>query len=274
MRQHQRAGIAQVSRTAWSTSSSSRSLAMPAARIFGPVLRTRSARMVRRECPIGEMSAFVHLLGAEEYLGQPVPGRVRWVAHGPAAIRLQRRNPASRAGQPHHLSDQRRRIRDVDQKCPGMHQIVGGRGEARPVGISLHHLDMGQATLRRKFAGQGHIGRIEVQADDPAFRAYPIGQQIQDSAGPAAQVDRPPPLGDPNPVQQQLAVVPQLGGLTPKPVTFRGTAAQRIDNTTRRLCGSWADRAKRAVVLLLRHSREHGPDWTAAPDQGFLGWSG
>jgi hypothetical protein len=123
-----------------------------------------------------------------------------------------------------------------------MDKIVGGRREACSVGISLHHFHVRQAALSGELAGQGHISRFEVQADDPACRANPIGQQIQDPAGPAAQVDRPPSLGDPNPVQQQRAVVPQLRGLAPKPVPFRRTAAKRIDNTTRRLVSAVARR--------------------------------
>jgi hypothetical protein len=83
-----------------------------------------------------------------------------------------------------------------------MDKIVGGGRKACSVGISLYYLDVRQAALRAEFAGQGHIGRFEVQADDLACPAHPIGQQIQDPAGPAAQIDRPPSLGDPNPVQQ------------------------------------------------------------------------
>ena len=75
------------------------------------------------------------------------------------------------------------------------------------MGISLDHLHVGQAALGGELVGQGHIGRFEVQADDMACRAYPLGQQIQDPARPAAQVDRLPSLSDANPVQQQRAVV-------------------------------------------------------------------
>jgi hypothetical protein len=75
------------------------------------------------------------------------------------------------------------------------------------VGISLSHLDVRQAALRGELAGQGHIGRFEVQADDVTFRADPVGQQIQDPAGPAAHIDHLPSPADPNPVQQQRTVV-------------------------------------------------------------------
>jgi hypothetical protein len=88
-----------------------------------------------------------------------------------------------------------------------VHQVIEGRREACAAGISLHHLHVGQAALRRKFAGQGHIRWFEVQADDPACRAYPVGQQIQDPARAAAQIDRLPPFGDADPVQQQRAMV-------------------------------------------------------------------
>jgi hypothetical protein len=83
------------------------------------------------------------------------------------------------------------------------------------VGISLSHLDVRQTSLRGEFAGQRHIGRFEVQADDLTLRADPVGQQIQDPAGPAARIDRLPSLADPNLVQQQRAVIVQLGGLAP-----------------------------------------------------------
>jgi hypothetical protein len=75
------------------------------------------------------------------------------------------------------------------------------------VSISLGHLDVHQAALRGELAGQGHIGRFEVQADDLTFRADPVGQQIQDPAGPAAHIDHLPALADPNPLQQQRTVV-------------------------------------------------------------------
>ena len=83
------------------------------------------------------------------------------------------------------------------------------------MGISLSHLDVRQTSLRGEFAGQGYIGRFEVQADDLTFPADPVGQQIQDPAGPAAHIDRPPSLADPNLVQQQGAVIAKLGGLAP-----------------------------------------------------------
>ena len=87
-----------------------------------------------------------------------------------------------------------------------MDDVVGGWWEACPAGISLYHLHVGQAALCGEFAGQGHIGRFEVQPNDPPCRAYPVGQQIKDPAWPAAQIDRLPSRGDANPVQQHSAV--------------------------------------------------------------------
>jgi hypothetical protein len=154
-----------------------------------------------RQAAADECISTVHLLGAAEDLGQPVPRRMRRVAHAPTPIRFQHRDPSPRPGQPHHLGDHRRRVRDVDQQRPGMHQIEGVRWEVCPVGISLDYLDVGQAPLSGELAGQRHIGRLEVQADDLSRRPNPIGQQIQNSARPAAQIDRLPSLGEDNPVQ-------------------------------------------------------------------------
>jgi hypothetical protein len=67
-----------------------------------------------------------------------------------------------------------------------MDKIVRGRREACPAGISLDHLHVGQAPFGGEFAGQGYIGWFEVQANNLACRADPLGQQIQDPAGPAA----------------------------------------------------------------------------------------
>jgi hypothetical protein len=116
-----------------------------------------------------------------------------------------------------------------------MDKIEGRRREVRPMGVPLHHLYVRQAALCRELAGKGDVDRVDIQPNDPARRTDPVGQQIQDPAGPAAQVDDPPALGDPNPVQQQLAVTAQLAGLTLEPVTFLGTAAQRVDNATCRV---------------------------------------
>ncbi len=66
--------------------------------------------------------------------------------------------------------------------------------------------------------GLRHAGRIEVQAGDPPGRADSVEQQVQDPFRPAAKVDRAAARGDPDPVQQRLAVLPQLGGLVPQPV--------------------------------------------------------
>jgi len=71
------------------------------------------------------------------------------------------------------------------------------------------------ALMVRRIRGPGYVGRFEVQADDLTFRADPVGQQIQDPAGPAAHIDRLPSLADPNLVQQQGAVIAKLGGLAP-----------------------------------------------------------
>jgi hypothetical protein len=92
----------------------------------------------------------------------------------------------------------------------------------------LYDLHVLVSALRDERPGLRHAGRMEVHAGDPARRADPVCQQIQDSLRAAAKIDHAAALGDPYPVQQHLAVIAQLIGLAPQPVPLGGAVPQRI----------------------------------------------
>jgi hypothetical protein len=92
----------------------------------------------------------------------------------------------------------------------------------------LYDLHVLVSALRDERPGLVHAGRMEVQAGDPARRADPVRQQVQDSLRAAAKIDHAAALGDPCPVQQHLAVIAQLIGLAPEPAQLGGAVPQRI----------------------------------------------
>ena len=49
--------------------------------------------------------------------------------------------------------------------------------------------DMGEAAFRALFTGQGELGFVEIEADDPAAGADPIRKIEGHLAGPAADID-------------------------------------------------------------------------------------
>jgi len=71
--------------------------------------------------------------------------------------------------------------------------------------------------------------RVGVQADNPACRCDPLGQQVQDAARAAAQIDHGLSRLQANPVQQVSAVGGQFVSLTLQPGALAWAAAQRVD---------------------------------------------
>jgi hypothetical protein len=97
-------------------------------------------------------------------------------------------------------------------------------GYASP-GVSLHQVRVRQPALVSELAGKSDVGRVEVEPGHAAIRRYPFGQQVDDAAGAASQINRAPPRLDAYPVQERGTVAPEFFGLAPQPVAFRRAAA-------------------------------------------------
>jgi hypothetical protein len=136
-------------RAAASSSSSCASLAKPMASTCGRMLRIRSMRAVQRVSPAGyngalpststsvrpawrnssgtpAADAWVSAVAGEghrEDLTEPREGGGRRIAEGVFDVVLDGRQPATRPGQPDHLSDHRGWLGEGDQQGPGVHQV-------------------------------------------------------------------------------------------------------------------------------------------------------
>src|SRR5205823_11541987 len=91
---------------------------------------------------------------------------------------------------------------------------------------------------RCELAGEGDVRGVDLQPGDPASRAHAACQQLEDPAGPAAQVGRGLSRAQARPVQERCAMTGQLRGLPPQPVTFRRAASQRVDRAPGRAAPS------------------------------------
>ena len=163
---------------------------------------------------------------------------MRRVAQAAAAIRFQDRDPAARPDQPHHLGDHGSRVRNGDQQGAGVREVERGWRQARTPGISFGNVRVGQPVLISELVGESDVGRVDVQPGRVAFRPYPLGQQVNDPAGAAPEINRVPPASDADPVQERCAVGPELFGLAPQPVAFGRAAPERVDRSLQRVKGS------------------------------------
>ena len=184
-----------------------------------------------------------------ENLTQPVPRRMRRVAQAAAHVRFQRRDPAAGPDQPHHLSDHHGRVRNVDQQGAGVHEVERGWRQARTPGISFGDVRVGQPMLVSERAGHSDVDRVNVQPGHMAVRPHPFGQQVNDPAGAASQVNRVPPALDADPVQKRGTVGTKLFGLAPQPVAFRGAGPQGVDRSFQRRRVPLIDRPGHAAMV-------------------------
>ena len=124
-----------------------------------------------------------------EDLAQPVPGGQRRVAQRMLGVGLLAGDPPARPGQPDHLADHLGGTGDRHQQGAGVHQIEDSEG--RPVCLASADItsDVGQPVRADVLAGQRDMSRVGVQPHHPPARRDRGGQQVEDPARAAAEID-------------------------------------------------------------------------------------
>lgn len=171
------------------------------------------------------------------------------MAQAAAHVRFQDRDPAAGPDQPHHLGDYHGRVRNVDQQGAGVREVERGWRQARTPGISFGNVRVGQPMLISERAGQSDVGRVNVQPGHMAVRPHPLGQQVNDPAGAASQINRVPPALDADPIQECGTVGTKLFGLAPQPVAFRRAGPQGVDRSLQRRRVPLANRPGHAEMV-------------------------
>ena len=145
---------------------------------------------------------------------------MRRVAQRGLDVRLHGRDPAAGPGQPRHLGRPPRRASGTLTS-----NVRAWTRSNEPAGSPVCRASAAMtSTLARprlggELGGHGRVPRVGVHAGHPASRRHPLGQQLEDAARPAAQVDRALPGPQADPVQQRGAVA--------RPGPVPGVAAAR-----------------------------------------------
>src|SRR5262245_20626418 len=98
---------------------------------------------------------------------------------------------------------------------------------------------------------------VSIDSHDASARRDPVGQELDDSARTAAQIDRASSRPQVDPVEEFGAVRTELIGLALQPGALRRIAAQRVDGGGRWLCSRGGDRR----VFGFRHAELPQPIW-------------
>ncbi len=211
---------------------------------YPDIVKSRLAEELRYP-PADPRVGAVAAEGHREDVAEPVEGRVARVAQAMLGVGFRGRYPAAGPGQPHHLGGCAGGVGEVDQQRAGVYQVKGVRWQSGPPGVCGHDLHAAQPPPGGELGGHGGMRRVGVQADNPASRCDPLGQQVQDAARAAAQIDHGLSRLQANPVQQVSAVGGQFVSLTLQPGALAWAAAQRVDGVrvlTRCRARSRADR--------------------------------
>ncbi len=144
-------------------------------------------------------------------------------------VRLKASHPTSRPREPDHLPKHFRWLRHCDQQCSAVNQIERARFKVGVSRVAAYDLDVAQTPARDKFTGHRHVRRVGVKPDDPPARRHPLGQQIDDPARSAPDIDGAVPGAQTNPVKKHRAIGQELLSLTLQAGTLATAAAQRID---------------------------------------------
>jgi hypothetical protein len=124
---------------------------------------------------------------------------------------------AARPSQPGHLRDDLAGRGDGDQQGARVHEVELAAGQAGAPRVAGEHRHASQPGLGGGLCGCRDVGRVGVQADDPAGRADGRGEQVEYAARAAAEVDRRLACPQPGPAEQRLGLRPQLSRLPPQP---------------------------------------------------------
>ena len=87
-----------------------------------------------------------------------------------------------------------------------MNQIERARLEAGVPGVAADDVDVAETSAGDKFRRHRDVDRVGVKADDPSPGRDPLGQEIENPARSAAEIERAVAGPQSNPVKQQTAV--------------------------------------------------------------------
>jgi hypothetical protein len=116
----------------------------------------------------------------------------------------------------------------LDQHRPGVDEVEGVGLKSRVSRVCADDLDVAQTPVGDQFECHSHVDRIGVEPNNPPARRDPFGQQLDDAARSAADVDGTVAWTQAKPVEQGAAVGCELVGLPLQPCALGAVAAERI----------------------------------------------
>lgn len=109
-----------------------------------------------------------------------------------------------------------------------MDEIERARLKAGVSRVAAHDLHVAQTLARDKFRCHRHVRRVGVKPDNPPTRRHPLGQQIDDPARSAAEIDCAVARPQAHAVEQNRAIGRELLSLTLQAGALAAAAAQRV----------------------------------------------
>ena len=138
-------------------------------------------------------------------VGEPVPVGVLRKARPGHPVDVLQRDVAARSGQAHHLGDHRLGIRHVVQDQALVHQVERRRRQAGRRRVPLVQCDGPEPAHVQLPARDRQVPGLAVEPDHVPARADALGQQVEDAERAAAEVERPVPGPDADPVESTPA---------------------------------------------------------------------
>src|SRR5215207_1834720 len=188
---------------------------------------------------------------------------MRGIAEPRLGVRLLQRHGAPRPREADHLGHRRRRIREVQQQGPLVHEVERAGRQACPRCVGPDELDV---VVAAELRGHREQPRLELQADNPPPRADTPSELREDAEDAAADVDDARARADPDAVEQCLGLGRVDLGLRDEVLHFGRAVSQPVSgghrpSLTRRRRARYREkpcscRAARASVGSLMIGRE------------------
>ena len=156
------------------------------------------------------------------------PG-TRWrIAHVAHIVGFMEGNPPSRSHECRRFGDDLLRLRHIDQDETRRREIKGCPGQPSGSSITLHHLDIPEVALRNERSGEGDSLRAPLDSHDAPRRANPLGEEIETTVRPAADLDDARAAGDRYLIKQPARFMRELLRLLLQPRLLRLPVAKHV----------------------------------------------
>ena len=142
--------------------------------------------------------------------------------------RLHGRQPNLPVARVQLLRQRSLRLRHIDQDETRCREIEGCSGQPSGSSITLHHVDIPEVALRNELSGEGESLRAPLDSHDAPRRANPLGEEIETTVRPAADLDDALAAGYRYLIKQPARFMRELLRLLLQPLLLRLPVAKNV----------------------------------------------